>query len=274
MKQQMIKTSDALQCPRMVLAMALSACTVFMSGCEDSLGGRPDARLTVGQANEPGLTAAIAGGSSTKQASPKTAGFPQTVNAFASATTPGNSAYKIGALDVLEISVFKVPELSKSVQVSDSGTVNFALVGEVPASGKTAQELERDLTAKLGSKYLRNPQVNVYVKEYNSQRATIEGAVKRPGVYPIKGKTSLVQFIAMAEGLDRDTASNDVIIFRMIDGKRSAARFDIDEIRQGGAEDPLIQQADVIIVDSSTSRSLFNNVLKVLPVTATFIALL
>ena len=100
----------------------------------------------------------------------------------------------------MDVSVFKVPELSKSVQVADTGTINLPLVGEVPAAGKTAQEVEQDLTKKLGAKYLQNPQVTVFVKEYNSQRVTIEGAVKKPGVYPVRGKTSLLQFIAMAEG--------------------------------------------------------------------------
>ena len=118
-----------------------------------------------------------------------------------SAATPVNGAYKIGPLDVLDISVFQVPELTKSVQVTDSGTVNLPLVGEISVAGKSAQEVERDLTARLGAKYVKNPQVTVYVKEYNSQRVTITGAVKNPGVYPIKGNTSLVQVVAMAGGL-------------------------------------------------------------------------
>jgi polysaccharide export outer membrane protein len=96
-------------------------------------------------------------------------------------TDPSSSAYKIGPLDVLDISVFKVAELSKSVQVADGGTINLPLVGEVPAAGKTAQEVETDLTAKLGAKYLQSPQVTVFVKEYNSQRVTVDGAVKKPG---------------------------------------------------------------------------------------------
>ena len=92
--------------------------------------------------------------------------------------------------------------MSKSVQVADSGTINLPLVGEVPAAGMTAQDVERSLTRKLGAKYLQNPQVTVYVREYNSQRVTIEGAVKSQGVYPIRGRSSLMQMIATAGGLD------------------------------------------------------------------------
>ena len=73
------------------------------------------------------------------------------MEAFTASATPGNSAYKIGPQDVLDVSVFKVPELSKSVQVADSGSINLPLVGEVPAAGLTAQDVERDLTKRLGS---------------------------------------------------------------------------------------------------------------------------
>ncbi len=192
---------------------------------------------------------------------------------FSSVTTPGSTAYKIGPLDVLEVSVFKVPELSRSVQVADSGTVNLPLVGEIEAAGRTAQDVERDLTSKLGAKYLQSPQVTVYVKEYNSQRVTVEGAVKKPGVYPIRGKTSLLQFVAMAEGLD-PASDSTVVVFRGMDGKRSAAKFDIDEIRSGDAEDPAIQQGDVIVVNASAMKAAFQNVLKALPITNIFVPLL
>ena len=94
----------------------------------------------------------------------------QVSDKYASSATPGNSAYKIGPLDVLDISVFQLPDLTKTVQVADDGSINFPLVREVWAAGKTAHGLERDLTQKLGGKYLRNPQVTVLVREYNSQR--------------------------------------------------------------------------------------------------------
>src|SRR5262249_3836623 len=132
-------------------------------------------------------------------------------------------SYKIGPMDVLDISVFQVPDLTKSVQVSDTGTINLPLVGEVPVAGKTSQEVERDLTAKLGAKYLQNPQVTVYVKEYNSQQVTIEGAVQKPGIFSIKGKTSLLQLIAMANGFDPNSDWT-VLVLRESNGRRKAAK--------------------------------------------------
>ena len=113
----------------------------------------------------------------------------QAAEALAAVAKPGNTAYRIGPQDVLDISVFQAPDLSKTVEVADNGTIDVPLIGETPASGKTAQELQRDLNSKLGAKYLQNPQVTVTVKEFNSNRVTVSGAVKSPGVFPYKGES-------------------------------------------------------------------------------------
>jgi len=173
-------------------------------------------------------------------------------------------------MDVLDISVYQVPDLSKTVQVAETGTINFPLVGEVSAAGKTAQQLERELAAKLGAKYLQNPQVTVLVKENNSQRFTIEGAVKSPGVFPMKGETTLLQSMAMAGGIDTAISDSTVLVLRNSGGKRSAAKFDVAAIQKGKAEDPPIQSGDVLVVGTSAIKAGFSNVLKVLPIAGLF----
>lgn len=180
-------------------------------------------------------------------------------------STPGDAGYKIGPLDGLDVQVFKVPDLSKYVQVSEDGTITYPLVGELKAAGKTARELESELTQKLGAKYLRNPHVTVLVKDYNSQRVTVEGGVKTTGVYALKGKTTLTQVLAMAGDVDSTIASGDIVIFRTIDGKKSAAKFDFDEIRSGKVQDPVLEPNDVIVADTSATKVALANVLKVLP---------
>jgi polysaccharide biosynthesis/export protein len=87
----------------------------------------------------------------------------------AAVATSKNDTYKIGPHDVLDVTVFKVPDLSKTVQVKADGTITYPLIGEVPAAGKTAHELARDLEQRLGDKYLRSPQIAVVIKEYNSR---------------------------------------------------------------------------------------------------------
>ena len=186
-----------------------------------------------------------------------------------SAATPGNSGYKMGPLDLVELSVFKVPELTRTAQVGEGGAINLPLVGEVQAAGRTVQDLERELVQKLGAKYLQSPQVSLVVKEYNSQRVTIEGAVRRPGVYPIRSKMSLLQVIATAEGFDA-VSDTTVVVFRQIEGKRMAARFDVGQIRSGATKDPAIQSGDVIVAPTSAMKGAFDAILKSLPIASVF----
>ncbi len=237
------------------------AATGVASGATDGVASRAATGVASGATNAALQTSSIA----------LPAG--KSASALVGAASPGSSAYKIGPLDVLDISVFNVPELSKSVQVADSGTVNLPLVGDVPATGRTAQDVERDLTKQLGAKYLQSPQVTVFVKEYNSQRVTIEGAVKKPGVYPIKGKGSLLQYVATAEG-PTEMADSDVLVFRDAGGKRTAAKFNLDDIRSGKADDPPIQQGDLIVLNTSGLKTVYQSVMKTLPAFGNFFAVL
>jgi polysaccharide export outer membrane protein len=186
-------------------------------------------------------------------------------------TKPGHAAYKIGPQDVLEISVFQAPDLSGTVEVDDTGTIDLPLIGETQVSGKTSAEVQRDLSSKLGAKYLQNPQVTVRVKEFNSNRITVSGAVKSPGVFPYKGET-LLQYVVKAGGLSED-ANSMVLVLRESNGKRSAAKFNIDDIEKGRAPDPTMESGDVIVADTSALKRGYKNLMKVLPL-AGFAALL
>jgi polysaccharide export outer membrane protein len=251
-------------------ALALGAAT--LAGCGATLNNEIQSGLAP---EEQKAGAGVASDTAIQPGStPAPAKIARVADTYTAAGTPGNAAYKIGPQDVLDISVFKVAELTRSVQVADVGTVNLPLVGEVQAAGRTARELEHDLAKKLGAKYLQSPQVTVYVKEYNSRRVTIDGAVRKPGVYPIRAKTTLVQFIAMAEGPTEASDTSSIVVFRQANGKRSAAKFDLSEIRAGNSEDPVIEEGDVIVVNESATKAAFQNVLKALPITSLFVPLL
>jgi polysaccharide biosynthesis/export protein len=232
-------------------------CALLLSGCANSPGGGIGSGTYSTFAPTPADDAASA--SALSKAADK----------YTSAATPGNSAYKIGPLDVIEVTVFKVADLSKTVQVGQDGLINYPLVGELSVGGKTAHEVEIELTNKLGAKYVQSPQIGVFVREYNSQRVTVDGSIKHPGVYSLKGHTTLVQVLAMAEGVDNNVASGDVVVFRRIDGRRSAARFDVTAINEGKVDDPELYPGDVILVDTSAAKIALQNILKVLPAAAT-----
>jgi polysaccharide export outer membrane protein len=181
------------------------------------------------------------------------------------ASTPGNAGYLVGPQDVLDVTVYQAPDLTKTVQVAEDGAINLPLLGQVPAAGKSPSQLEKELQGRLNARYMKSAQVTVFVKEYNSQRVTVEGAVKSPGVFPLRGNETLMQVIAKS-GLDRDRASSDVVIFRTADGERTATRFDISAIHSGSERDPRVLPGDVIVVADSTTKMGLSMFLRVLPV--------
>ena len=185
----------------------------------------------------------------------------------------GESDYRIGAQDLLEINVFGVDDLTRTVRVNSNGQISLPLVGAVMAGGRTTPELEQDITARLATGYLQKPQVTVFVKEYTSQRVTLEGAFKKPGIYPLTGKTTLLQAIAMAEGLDKLADPRGVVVFRNIDGKRMGAAFDLVAVRRGEVVDPQVYGDDVIVVETSGSRTAVREFIDKLGVFAMFLAL-
>jgi polysaccharide export outer membrane protein len=112
--------------------------------------------------------------------------------------------------------------------------------------------------------------VTVTVIEAASQKITVDGAVTKPGVYEMRGSTSLLQAVAMAEGPSRVADLSKVAVFRTINGQRSVALFDLGAIRQGRAEDPQVLGDDVIVVDASRLNSALREVVTALPALSIF----
>lgn len=163
--------------------------------------------------------------------------------------------YRIGPLDQLEVNVFQVPDLSRTVRVNSSGEISLPMIGVVRAGGKTVGELEQTIADKLRESFLQDPQVSVYIQEFASQRVTVEGSVAQPGIKPLTGRTTLLQLIAMSGGLTKMADPEKIIVFRTIDGQRMVALFNLVDIRSGLAEDPQIYGDDVVVVDDSRART-------------------
>lgn len=179
--------------------------------------------------------------------------------------------YRIGVLDNLSIRVFQEPELSfETVSVDASGFINFPLVGQIEAVGKTPQQLSDELEAGLGSRFIRDPQVVVGVVESAAQRVTVTGSVVEPGVYEIAGASSLVESIARAKGLTDRAVDDEVLIFREIDGERYGAVFNLRHIQEGRAPDPQILGGDRIVVGYSTVRGAYQDFLRAAPILNVF----
>jgi polysaccharide export outer membrane protein len=174
------------------------------------------------------------------------------------ATVAPQDDYKISPMDVVEVRVYQVKDLDTVAQVSQTGYISLPLIGDVRADGRSVKQLEVDIAARYGAKYLRSPNVRVSVKDFTSQRFTVEGAVVGPGAFAMSGRTTLLQGIAMARGQTR-IADNEVAVFRMVDGKRIATRYDLTAIRDGQAEDPMLAGGDLVVVGESAVKNAWAN---------------
>ena len=132
-------------------------------------------------------------------------------------SAPGGQAdLSTGPGDLIEISVFEVEELSKlKLRIPLRGTITLPLIGQIPAAGRSAIELEEDIRARLQKKYMHDPQVSVFVLEHKSQRISVIGAVRRGGVYTITSPLRLADGLALAEGLS-DDADHIVFLIRRV----------------------------------------------------------
>jgi polysaccharide biosynthesis/export protein len=126
-------------------------------------------------------------------------------------SSPGD--YQIGPEDLLEISVFEAPELNRTVRVAASGEISLPLLGAVQAAGLTPKALEFVLQELLRRTYMKDPHVGVFVREMQSHTVSVFGAVKKPGVFQIRGARTLVEVLSMAEGLAED-AGDTVVVMR------------------------------------------------------------
>jgi polysaccharide biosynthesis/export protein len=173
--------------------------------------------------------------------------------------------YHLGPLDQIEVSVFEMPDFQRNLRVNANGQIALPLVGTLTAAGKTTQELESEIGQALTAEYLRTAQVSVFVTDFASQRITVDGAVNNPGIYPITGRTTLVQVIALGGGLNELADPTGVIIFREVNNQSMAGVYDIAAIRSGEREDPEVYGSDRVVVDFSGTRSVWRDLRTTLP---------
>lgn len=168
--------------------------------------------------------------------------------------------YRVGPNDLLDIEVMDLDNMKRTVRVNAAGAISLPLIGSVAAIGLTAQQLEARIAARYSEKYLQNPQVSVFIKEFTTERITVDGAVIKPGIYPLTGQITLLRALALAGGFGPIADSNEVMLFRVNEkGERQMAVFDVDNIRAGKSDDPAIKGDDLIVVQRDASRRLLKD---------------
>lgn len=179
----------------------------------------------------------------------------------------GQRPYIVGPFDRLTIDVFEIPGLgAREVQTDASGRISLPLVGVVEVLGKTPSEIEELLESRLRESHVRDPQVTVNLKETVSQVVTVYGEVKKPGQYPVIGRTTLLTALARAEGTGEFAKLKSVMVYRTVNGQRLAAVYDLKAIKAGKYDDPELFANDLVIVDDSMARRLFRDFLLLSPI--------
>jgi polysaccharide export outer membrane protein len=158
------------------------------------------------------------------------------------------SVFQIGPEDVLDISVWKNPELSRVVPVRPDGKVSLPLVNDIQAAGLTPTDLRDQLTTRL-SEYVPAPEVSVIVREVHSRKVTVTGAVKTPGRYELKSPMTVLEVLALAQGLT-DFASRDrIVVLRQEGQKTTRIPFNYRKISDSAAQDNfLLRPGDIVLV--------------------------
>lgn len=163
--------------------------------------------------------------------------------------------YRIGVADLLEISVFRAEEFSRPARVDSGGNISLPLLGNIKVEGLTPVQAEQRIAELLRQKYLQNPQVTVFIKEYSSQRITLDGLFKSPGVYPITaGQINLIQAMALGNGLDDLADPTKVVLFRKTGEQVKAYQLNIEAIRKGQSKTPYLRNNDILVAHRSDSR--------------------
>ncbi len=163
--------------------------------------------------------------------------------------------YIIGPEDVLDITVWKNADLSKTVQVRPDGRISMPLIGDVTAVSRTTGQLTSDIGNRLKS-FMENPTVSIVVSQVNSYAIYVLGEVKQPGRYPLKSKTTLLQAITLAGGLTPVAARNKIVVFRF--GRsgegliKLKASYDDIVLRDGTSQNMELKPGDQIVVPSET----------------------
>ena len=164
----------------------------------------------------------------------------------ASAADPG---YFLGPEDVLLISVWKDEQLTREVVVRPDGMISFPLVGDVPAEGRTVEDLRTELVRRL-NKYIPNANVTVAVTKVLSYKVYVVGRVTKPGEYLVGHYTDVLQALSLAGGLTPFAAENDIKIIRRIKGEQLVFPFRYSDVRKGRdlEQNILLQRGDVVMV--------------------------
>ncbi|HVP67595.1 MAG TPA: polysaccharide biosynthesis/export family protein [Anaeromyxobacteraceae bacterium] len=167
------------------------------------------------------------------------------------AAADGMGASTLGPGDVFEVRVYGEPELSGMYRVGPKGDIVFPLCRRVAVSGLTANEAAEKLRGCLADGYIRNAQVSVIVKEYNSKKVFVFGEVQKPGTFVYEDGMTIVQAVTLAGGFTKQAAPNSTSVTRIVDGQEVKVRVPVQDIALGKATNVMLHPGDIVFIPES-----------------------
>ena len=167
--------------------------------------------------------------------------------------------YKIGAKDLLAIKVFELPEFNLERRVTESGSIELPLLGQVPVVGMTASEVADSLARMLKAQFVNRANVSVVVKEFQSKPVSVLGAVARPGSLTVAGNWYLLQAISAAGGLSRDAGQNIYVIRRADNNLSDTLELSVEDLfnKNSSLWNVPIYPSDIVNIPAKTTVRVF-----------------
>lgn len=162
-----------------------------------------------------------------------------------------DKAGTLGVGDVIELRVFREPDLAGVYRVTRAGAIEVPLIGTVQLAGRDPDEIALEIRTRLADGYLKDPQVAVFVREHNSQKIYVLGQVSKPGTFPYEDGMTIIQAITNAGGFTRLASTNGVTVTRAVGEKERRFSVPVGDIGSGKAPNFTLQQGDIIFVQEA-----------------------
>jgi protein involved in polysaccharide export with SLBB domain len=164
---------------------------------------------------------------------------------------PAAAASTLGPGDVFEVRVFQEPDLSGVYRLASDGSISFPLCGRLELGGLSVSAATERITQCLSNGFLRNPQVSIFIKEYNSKKIFVFGEVQKAGTFQFEDGMNIVQAITLAGGFTARAARNSTSVIRNMNGADRRLSVGVEDIGLGRAENFMLHPGDIIFVPES-----------------------
>ncbi|MGQ0507468.1 MAG: polysaccharide biosynthesis/export family protein [Myxococcaceae bacterium] len=162
-----------------------------------------------------------------------------------------SQASTLGSGDLVEVRVFQEQDLTGSYRISPEGAIDFPLCGKVKLLGMTSSVAADTLRQCLSNGFLKRPQVNILIREYNSKKVFVFGEVQKPGTFPFEENMNIIQAVTLAGGFTKLASKNNTNVTRLVAGAEKKTRVPVEDIGVGREKNFLLKPGDIVFVPES-----------------------